>query len=449
MTLSVFLSVFQIPELRRKLALTAVLLAVYKMGSWIPLPIVDQLALQDRLDAQKSGGAIGDILNVVSMFSASRAGNVTVFGLGIMPYISASIIFQILGQVYPPLEALQKEGESGRRKINEYTRYAALVICLVQSFIWLRLVAAGSLLGGQVIYSEYASWPYLAVAACTMTAGTGVLMWIGEQIDAFGIGNGISLLIMAGIVGQIPTAVGELVAPAIRTGVRIGTDSGIDRLLLLSILFGLVVALVILANQCVRKIEIQSTRGQIRGRAGAGGVLPLKLNQAGVMPVIFASSLLMFPTLLFSWLGSTFNVALFEAIGASFGVSGVFYNICFIILVYFFAYFWTAVTFSPEEIAKYLKESGSFVPGYRPGKRTVVFLERVVVRVTFIGATFLCFISLVPLAISGGMAISGGVAAIFGGTSLLIVVSVVLDLIQKVDSYLVSRNEAGIIDRRE
>ena len=212
--LTKFLVVFKIPELRRKIFLTLVLLAVYRMGFWIPLPFVDQSVMQENIDNLKEGGGegMGQVIQLMSLFTASNIGNATIFGLGIMPYISASIIFQLLASVYPPLERLQKEGESGRKKINEYTRYATVVICLGQSFFWLKALAGGALMGGQggIILPEYTGLSYMIACTITMTAGTVFLMWIGEQIDAYGIGNGISLLIMAGIVAQMPTAGGQL-----------------------------------------------------------------------------------------------------------------------------------------------------------------------------------------------------------------------------------------------
>ena len=284
----------QIPELRRKLLLTVALLAVYRMGFWIPLPFVDQAALHDRIAEMQSGegGGFGQVMQIVALFSASRVGNATIFGLGIMPYISASIVFQLLGQVYPPLEQLQKEGESGRRKLNDYTRYATVVICLAQSFFWVKSLASGNLLGGNVLLSGYDVWYWFIAGALTMTTGTVVLMWIGEQIDAYGLGNGISLLIMAGIVAQMPAGGAMLFEPALRSGIRIGTETGIERFLLMGAVFVGVVVWVVLITQGLRRIPIQSAR-HVRGRKQVGGqrqFLPLRINQAGVMPIIFASS---------------------------------------------------------------------------------------------------------------------------------------------------------------
>jgi len=444
------LLLFRIPELRRKLILTVILLAVYRMGFWIPLPFVDQSALQDRISDMQEGGdsGFGQVMQIVALFSASKVGNATIFGLGIMPYISASIIFQLLGQVYPPLEALQKEGESGRRKINEYTRYATVLICLGQSFFWVKGLGGG-MLGGPVLFNDYNYWHWWIVGAVWMTTGTMVLMWIGEQIDAYGLGNGISLLIMAGIVAQMPAGGAQLFEPALRSGVRIGTDTGIERYLMLAAVFIFVVVWVVIITQGQRRIPIQSAK-HVRGRRTLGGqrqFLPLRLNQAGVMPIIFASSLLMFPYIIFGWLDSNFDADIFRKLASAFGGGrGYVYSMSYIGLIYFFCYFWTAITFNPKEIASNLKDHGSFIPGYRPGVRTANYLESVMVRITYVGAAFLSLIAVIPQLIAGAMGVNPLVASFYGGTGLLIVVSVALDLVQKIDSHLITRNYAGLLD---
>lgn len=445
------LLLFKIPELRRKIVLTIILLAVYRMGFWIPLPFVDQGAMQEAMDRMKEGGdsGIGQVMQIVALFSASRVGNATIFGLGIMPYISASIIFQLMGQVYPPLEQLQKEGEAGRRKINEYTRYATVVICLGQSFFWIKALSSGGLLGTNVILTSWDTWYWWFVGAIWMTTGTIVLMWIGEQIDAYGIGNGISLLIMAGIVAQMPAGGAELFAPALRNGVRIGTDTGIERFLMLAGVFIFVVVWVVLITQGQRRIPIQSAK-HVRGRKQMGGqrqFLPLRINQAGVMPIIFASSLLMFPYMVFQWLNNVFDSKVIQLLDQAFGGSrGFVYSMCYITLIYFFCYFWTAITFNPKEIANNLKDHGSFIPGYRPGVRTANYLESVMVRITYVGAAFLSLIAVIPQLIASSMGVNPLVANFYGGTGLLIVVSVALDLVQKIDSHLITRNYSGLLE---
>ena len=305
--LAKFLTIFRIPELRQKILLTLGLLAVYRMGFAIPLPFIDQAELRESVQRMESDqGGLGTVLQVVALFSASSIGNSTIFGLGIMPYISASIIFQLMGTVYPPLEKLQKEGESGRRKINEYTRYATVLICLGQSYFWIRAISGGFGSGQSLIIAEYDSFFHHLVGTVTMTAGTILLMWIGEQIDAYGIGNGISLLIMAGILARMPNAAQSVLGPAFKNGLQLGSTTGIgvEELLVLAVLFVGVIVWVIAITQGQRRIPIQSAK-HVRGRRVMGGQrqsLPLRVNQAGVMPIIFASSLLMFPMFLFGQL---------------------------------------------------------------------------------------------------------------------------------------------------
>ena len=447
-------TIFSIPELRQKIFITLILLAVYRMGFSIALPFIDQQYLAETFRRLQSQQGIGQVMQAVALLSASKMGNATIFGLGIMPYISASIIFQLLGQVYPPLEQLQKEGEAGRKKINEYTRYATVVICLGQSYFWIRMLSGGLGTGSGMILEQYDWWLYHLAATITMTAGTILLMWIGEQIDEYGIGNGISLLIMAGIMAQMPAAGMELLRPALRSGVGLGTDAGIDKLLPLAILFVTVVLGVIAITQAQRRIPIQSAK-HVRGRRVLGGqkqFLPLRVNQAGVMPIIFAQSLLMFPMMIFSWLNSAFpNSWFLTQTATAFGGSGrgLIWNLSFVALIYFFCYFWTSITFNPKDMAENLKDYGSFVPGYRPGSHTEKYLDQVMTRITYVGAGFLALIAIIPTIIATGMDISFLVASFYGGTGLLIVVSVGLDLVQKIDSHLVMRNKPGMLDSEE
>lgn len=443
------LNLIRIPDYRRKLLLTAVLMLVYRMGFWIPLPVVDQDVLQQRLVQMTEEGASGisGFMQVVSLFSASKIGNATIFGLGIMPYISASIIFQLLAQVYPPLEAIQKDGESGRRRINEYTRYATVVICLLQSFVWMRGLSSGALLGASVLLPGFDTWYWQVSASIGMTCGTLVLVWIAEQIDAFGIGNGVSLLIMAGIVAQMPSSFSPVIMSFVNSGVQIGTDNGLDRLLVLLSLFVCVVALVVLVSQAQRKIPIQSARHAQRA-ASSKQYMPLRVNQSGVMPVIFASSLLMLPYFVLSWINSHLDSSVVRTLTDAFsGGRGFLYTVSFVSLVFFFCYFWTAVTFNPREIASNLKDHGSFIPGYRPGARSAKYLESVMVRITYIGAAFLSVLALVPTAITALLNIDPMLASYYGGTGLLIVVSVVLESIQRADSQLVMHNYPSILNR--
>lgn len=450
--LAKLIMMFRIPELRNKILLTVGLLAVYRLGFWVPLPFIDQELFADQMEKLQSGGSgFGQVIQMVSLFSASNLGNSTIFGLGIMPYISASIIFQLMGSVYPPLEQLQKEGEAGRKKINEYTRYATVVICIIQSYFWIRAISGGFGSGDAgMIISEYDWFFCHLIGALVMTAGTVFLMWLGEQIDEYGIGNGISLLIMAGILARMPTSMYEYLQPAFTDGIRAGTELGVDKLLLLSAIFVAVVIAVVAITQGQRRIPIQSAK-HVRGRKVMGGqrqFLPLKVNQAGVMPIIFASSLLMFPYFIFSQIATIWSSSMtLKTLASAFGGGrGFLYNSCYVALIYFFCYFWTAITFNPKDMANNLKDYGSFIPGYRPGTRTATYLEQVMVRITFVGAGFLAIIAITPTIVARWMNIPFMLASFYGGTGLLIVVSVALDLIQKIDSHLVMRNYRGLLE---
>jgi preprotein translocase subunit SecY len=444
------LLVFRIPELRRKILLTLILLCVYRLGYHVYLPFIDQHALSEqRHDAENQAGGLDTFMQTISLFTASQLNSI--FGLGIGPYITASIIFQLLGTVYPPLEALQKEGEAGRRKINEYTRYATVVVCLIQSYVWIRAGMGGM---GNIILPEYNTFPQHLVATFTMTAGAVFLMWIGEQIDAYGIGNGISLLIMAGIIARMPDAGVQLLRPAFEHGIRLGTESGIDRFILLAVMFVVVVIWVVAITEGQRRIPIQSAK-HVRGRRVMGGQrqsLPLRVNQAGVMPIVFASSILVFPMFVFKQINvlvkpDSFLSPVTAGLADAFSYGrGYIYNTCYILLIYLFCYFWVAVTFNPKDISENLKDYGSFIPGYRPGARTAQFLEQVMTRITYLGAAFLAMVAVIPTLISHWMDIPTMVASFYGGTGLLIVVSVALDLVQKIDSHLVMRNYPGLLD---
>jgi preprotein translocase subunit SecY len=433
--------IFTIPELRQKIGLTLLLLAIYRVGYQIPLPIIDQT----KMSALWGEGTRG-LAEQAMLFSASQLNQATIFGLGIMPYISASIIFQLLGSVWKPLEELQKEGESGRKKINEYTRYATVVLCLGQSWFYLRV------LGGQM-RPETSSLLWQLTAVLTMTAGTTFLMWLGEQIDEYGIGNGISLLIMAGILARMPPA-GVKLLQETSTGLgSSGGKKGIESLLVLAILFVAVVAAVVFITQGQRRIPTQSAK-HVRGRRVYGGnrqYLPLRVNQSGVMPIIFASSLLLFPQVIFQYLGNALPTG--GAKDWSMSASHMFqrgdsfiYNILYVILIYFFCYFWTAITFNPKDMADNLKNYGTFIPGYRPGRRTADYLEKVMIRITYVGAGFLAVVAIIPTIVAFAMDVDYNAASFYGGTGLLIAVSVAFDLVQKIDSHLVMRNYRGLLE---
>jgi preprotein translocase subunit SecY len=462
-----FRAIFTIPELRQKIFFTLILLAVFRVGYQIPLPVIDQVQQARNMESNQGNPFYGFMTNV-SMLSAADLRRITIFGLGIMPYISASIILQLLGSVYKPLEDLRKEGETGRKKINEYTRYLTVLMCLVQGAIFLSSMIKSAGQGASPVSREFMTssgnlhplWYFTMI--CMMTAGTMFVMWIGEQIDEFGIGNGISLLIMAGILAQMPNALILLFSDVAKSGWRLGgtAEIGVEHLFLLAFLFVIVVAGVCFMQLGQRQIPTQSAK-HVRGRRVYGGnrqYLPLRLNQSGVMPIIFASSLLMIPSLLFGvlaglirsaepgtmsfWWANTFgSLASIFSRGTS-----LIYNLSYIALIYFFSYFWMAITFNPKEIAENLKDFGTFIPGYRPGRRTAEYLEKVMIRITYVGAGFLAIVAIVPTVISGAMHIQPAIASFYGGTGLLIAVSVAFDLIQKIDSHLVMRDYRGLLE---
>lgn len=451
--------IFTIPELRQKIFLTLFLLCVYRVGWQIPLPMIDHSQLSSL---SGDGGTLGMFLQKVSVFSASQLTQVTIFGLGIMPYISAAIILQLLGSVYKPLEELRKEGEAGRKKINEYTRYLTVVLCLMQSAAFLSFVVlAPDEAGTNMIDSDFENpatgnmyFGWWLTAVLIMTSGSVFLMWLGEQIDEFGIGNGISLLIMAGIVAQMPGALTTLFGNATfeLSGLFSGTV-GIETFIALGLLFVGVVLGIVFITLAQRRIPTQSAK-HVRGRRVYGGTrqyMPLRINQAGVMPIIFASSLLMFPPLMLisfgGWLGDGIFGNFFSTVGEAFqNQASLLFNLVYIGMIYFFCYFWTAITFNPKEISENLKESGTFIPGYRPGKTTSNYLENVIERITYVGAGFLALVAVIPTLISSFLDVNFMVASFYGGTGLLIAVSVAFDLVQKIDSHLVMRNYKGLLE---
>ncbi|MGN6136830.1 MAG: preprotein translocase subunit SecY, partial [Aureliella sp.] len=438
--------VFTIPELRQKILLTLVLLAVYRVGYQIRLPMVPSTFDQNS--------QVAGFLDKVSVFAATDLRQITIFGLGIMPYISASIVFQLLGSVWKPIEQLRKEGQTGMRKINEYTRYLTVFLCILQSWIYLRTYIMNS--GGPTSFVSgdfygdastqlHIGWQITAIAI--MTCGTMFLMWLGEQIDEYGIGNGISLLIMASILAQMPRAFLDLKEDMTYQLSGSSGQIGPDTLIVMVALFVAVVYGVVFITLGQRRIPTQSAK-HVRGRRVYGGTkqyLPLRINQAGVMPIIFASSLIMLPGLGFSVLAtwitgeSSFSRGVsnfFNMLGNNLQSGQSFtYMVLYVALIFFFCYFWTSITFNPKEMSENLKDHGTFIPGYRPGKRTADYLERVMVRITYVGAAFLAVVAIVPILVNQQLVSSFAVANFYGGTGLLIAVSVAFDLIQKIDNH--------------
>lgn len=445
--------IFSIPELRQKILLTLGLLAIYRIGWWIPLPIVDTMKMNAFWEGAQG---FSDLMRQISVFTGTRFEQTTIFGLGIMPYISASIIFQLLATVWEPLEKLQKEGESGRKKINEYTRYATIIICLFQSLFYVFAIVQMNVLNDNLAVNNVLPLRWIITSVFIMTAGTAFLMWLGEQIDEYGIGNGISMLIMAGIIANLPASLQHLHGQLTNNGtseIQIGgtsTQLGVEVLIVLAALFVVVVVGVIYITKGQRRIPTQSAK-HIRGRKTFGGnkqFLPLKVNQAGVMPIIFASSLLLFPQAIIAYIGGQDPSGFIGFCHDVFQRQTFTYIMLFVALIYFFCYFWTAVTFNPKDMAENLKNYGSFIPGYRPGSTTANYLEKVMVRITYVGASFLALIAVLPSIVSATIIKDNFMlASFFGGTSLLIVVSVIIDLVDKIDSHLVMRNYKGLLEK--
>jgi preprotein translocase subunit SecY len=451
--------IFTIPELRNKVLFTLALLAVYRIGWQIPLPMIDQEAVSEF--AKNMSGDLTKFLAKVSVFSGSQLNQATIFGLGIMPYISASIILQLMGTVYKPLEELKKEGEAGRKKINEYTRYLTVVLCLIQSagYLWFVIMADPTGTGAQNMTNEAfevastgkLTFGWQMTAILIMTSGSVFLMWLGEQIDEYGIGNGISLLIMAGIVAMMPSALMSLLNNATFELNGFNSGIGLEKIIMLVMMFVGVVVGVVFVTLGQRRIPTQSAK-HVRGRRVYGGTrqyMPLRVNQAGVMPIIFAQSLLMIPPFIFGYFGGGegFFSGIMGGLGALLGdPTSMVYNLVYIAMIYFFCYFWTAITFNPKEISDNMKDNGTFIPGYRPGRRTEDYLEKVIERITYVGAGFLALIAVVPTIISELLGVDYMVASFYGGTGLLIAVSVAFDLVQKIDSHLVMRNHSGLLE---
>ena len=429
-------NLIRIKEIRTKILITLGLLFCYRIGFQVPLPGVNiREFLSDPTGRSEGLGRVLDMMNVLTGAQIQQA---SIFSLGVMPYISASIIFSLLVKVVPALEKLSKEGQSGQRKINRYTRYATIPICLVQSFFVIFGTLAAGAGGRNMLYAGvYDYWLlYCILVMVALTAGTLFVMWIGEQITEHGVGNGISLIIMAGIVSNLPTSFINY----------FGGDEGLSRsayqtLLLFLGAWAVAVVAVVFMTKAQRRIPIQQAK-QTRGRRVYGGqrhFLPLKVNHAGVMPIIFASALLIVPPILGEALGWTF-LRNFQ------NQTGFWYITVYGSLIFFFSFFWTSLMFQPNEMADNLKEHGSFIPGIRPGKSTAEFLEQTMVRITLAGAAFLTIVAVFPSLVGGGFAgLDTTLVYFMSGTSILIVVGVALDLVEKLNAMLIMRNYEGFM----
>jgi len=440
--LGTVVNIFRVKDLRNKIFFTLALLIIYRVGFHIPVPCFDPVAIESIAGSRDSDSPLGRAALYMQMFTGGNLDKSSLFGLGIMPYITSSIILMLLGEVIPALKKLRQEGQTGHKKIQEYTRYLTVLICVVQSIMFMKLLG-----GGGLTYTDmYGRAMMMGVVG--MTAGTVFLMWLGEQIDEYGIGNGISLIIMAGIVSRMPWAIWRL-SQDVDLSIGAGPGSvGPTKILFLIAAFVFVVAGAILITQGQRRIPIQQAK-QMRGRRMYGGqrhYLPLRVNHGGVMPIIFASSFMIFPPLIIGQLlkiPSLAESAIFQSIYDALSYRAYTYNVLYMLLIFLFAYFWVTVQFQPKEMAKNLRDSGSFIPGLRPGRRTADYLETVMTRITYFGASFLAIIAIVPSLIIVLLGIDPGVANFVGGTGLLIVVSVSLDLVQKIEANLLMRSYEG------
>jgi preprotein translocase subunit SecY len=430
-----FRNVFKIPELRSRMLWTFGLLIVYRLGSHIPLPGVNPAAVAAWNEQMQRDG--GDLFGLIQVFTGGAIGNLALFSLGIMPYITASIIMQLMTKVSPNLEAIAKEGPSGQRKISMYTHYATIPVCIVQGFFAARQLAywsgaqasQGKL--GLLMSDGVGTMLFMTVG---MSAGALFVMWLGEQITERGIGNGASLLIMAGIIARMPAIFIQMIEKAKQGNLRP------DYILIITVVYLASIVAVVFVTQATRRIPLQHAK-HIRGRrmmTGGRNYLPLKVNTSGVMPVIFASSLLVVPQMIGLIPGLGFMREIFQR-------GWFFYSLFYVTMIFFFSYFWTYLFMRPDEIALQLKESGSFVPGIRPGENTAAYLNTILSRITLCGAAFLCAIALLPDLISAGLQLDRYLVAFLGGTGILIVVGVGLDIINKIESYLIMHHYGGFL----
>jgi preprotein translocase subunit SecY len=424
-----FQNLFKIPELKKRVFFTLGLLIVYRIGVHVPVPGIDAVALASFFAKAK-----GTILGLFDMFSGGALERLSVFALGIMPYISASIILQLLTVVVPHLERLSKEGEQGRKKITQYTRYGTVVLSIIQGFgISVGLESMMAPGGAPVVISP--GWGFRLLTMITLTSGTAFIMWLGEQITERGIGNGISLIIFSGIVVRVPNAISNTFR-LVSTG-----ELSIFPVLLLVVLMIGVVGLIVFFEQGQRRIPVQYAK-RVIGRKLYGGQsthLPLKINTSGVIPPIFASSIIMFPATLASFI----KVEWIQNVSAAIKPGNLSYELLFVGFIYFFCYFYTAVTFNPVDVAENMKKHGGFIPGIRPGKRTADYIDRVLTRLTLGGATYVSAVCVLPSILIS----SFNVPFYFGGTALMIVVGVAIDTMAQMESHMLTRHYEGFLKK--
>ena len=424
-----FQNIFKIPELKKRILFTLALLIVYRIGVHVPVPGIDSIALSSFFKQ-----AEGTIFGIFNMFSGGAFEKLSVFALGIMPYISASIILQLLTVVIPHLEQLKKEGEQGRKKITQYTRYGTVVLSTIQGFgISVGLESMSAPDGSPIVLLP--GWAFRLMTVITLTAGTAFIMWLGEQITERGVGNGISLIIFAGIVCRLPVASVNTVR-LLSTG-----EMGIFAILILVILMVAVVGFIIFVEQGQRRIPVQYAK-RVVGRRMYGGQsthLPLKINTSGVIPPIFASSIIMFP----ATIGSFVKIEWIQSATAAMRPGTAVYELLFVGFIFFFCYFYTAVTFNPVDVADNMKKAGGYIPGIRPGKRTADYIDKVLTRITLGGAIYVSTVCVLPSILITRF----NVPFYFGGTALLIVVGVAIDTVAQMESHMLSRHYEGFLKK--
>ncbi len=425
-----FGNIFKIPELKKRIFTTLALLIVYRVGVHVPTPGIDGAALATFFAGKK-----GTLLGLFDMFSGGALERLSVFALGIMPYISASIILQLLTVTIPHLERLSKEGEQGRKKITQYTRYGTILLSVIQGFgISVGLESMSSPGGAPVVI--HPGWEFRIMTVMTLTAGTAFIMWLGEQITERGIGNGISLIIFAGIIVRMPIAIGNTFR-LLSTG-----EMGIFSVLILVVLMILVIAFINYMEQGQRRIPVQYAK-RVVGRKMYGGQsthLPLKVNTSGVIPPIFASSIIMFPATIASFI----TIPWMQSLASAVRPGNIVYESLYVGFIFFFCYFYTAVTFNPADVADNMKKQGGYIPGIRPGKRTADHIDRVLTRITLGGAIYVSAVCVLPSVLIAKF----NVPFYFGGTALLIVVGVAIDTIQQIESHMLTRHYEGFLKKK-
>ncbi len=432
---------FQIPELRKRLAYTLGLLAVYRIGIFVTSPGIDRVAIRELLNARQAEG--GGFLNLFNFFSGGALENASVFALGIMPYITSSIIMSLMAVVVPTVQRLQKEGEQGRKKINQFTRYGTILISCIQGVMIANYLRSQSYNGQGVVNADWASawggYGFILITVITLTAGTAFIMWLGEKITERGIGNGISLIIFAGIVARLPNAIFATVM-----GIQNGTYKPSEILVLVFVML-LVLAGIVFIEKAQRRIPVQYAKRIVDNKQYGGQAthLPLKINVAGVVPPIFASTILLFP----ATLASLIQADWIQSVQNALHPGSWMYQCLFVVMILFFAFFYTSVQFNPVDVADNLRRFGGFIPGVRPGKSTADYIDFVLNRITFGGALYLSAVCVLPVTIQS--LVSNQIPFYFGGTGILIVVSVALDTVQQIEGHFIAKEYEGFSGRSE